>query len=431
MVPAKTVDSQTGLLVNDMDYWTNWEPIELGAGSTIVRAHEGYRYRVSLYKGAYDESLVKTYAYDVESNWTTFCAQVPEEGWQTGSYTFEQPCFARITVQRIDGFQAVRELRLDEVVDLQVVQPQEPSQPAWAQAEIERVANRVAELREPGDLVLVELSGIHYSTGCIWPQTARNVRAVCKRIKPAAIVQLGDVSDGLTPASVMRSFAQRVLGDLDGCGVPVFSCIGNHDVNRFRGNTQQLSKQECSQLYVGRAIPWYYQDFSHARVRCVFLDSFDPARKQRYGFSERQVWWLRRVLHKTPRDWKVLVFSHVPPLAEIHYWSDVIFNGPRMMGILERFDKRRPGSVLGFVHGHSHVDQVYWKQSFPNVSMGCAKLEDFEERKPEGSFTPARQLGTASQDLWNVLVVKPRENRLCWVRFGAGDDDEVITYDPR
>lgn len=427
MVPAKSVDPETGLLSYDEECWTNWEPIEMGTGGAIAGARAGYRYRVACYDGTYDESLVHEYSYDAESNWTTLAACTAPGEWLEGTTTFQRDCFVRITVQRVDGFQAVRPYELGQMVELDYVPPVVGDLAGWAREEIDRVAARVAALREPGDLVLVTLADIHYSTGCIWPDTARNVQAVVKRVCPDAIVQLGDVSDGIAPLDVTLSFVTRVLGDLHACGVPVLSCVGNHDVNYFKGNDQRLTRAQCAHLYLGRTEPWYYRDFDAARVRCVFLDSFDPMRKERYGFDAREVGWLRVVLKTTPRDWRVLVFSHVPPLPEIHYWSDTIENGQRVMDVLERFNGKRPGAVMAFVHGHSHVDQVYWKQSFPIVSIGCAKFEDFTECKPEGSTTPKRQLGTASQDLWDVVVVKARENTLHFVRFGAGEDREVTS----
>ena len=124
---------------------------------------------------------------------------------------------------------------------------------------------------------------------------------------------------------------------------------------------------------------------------------------------------------------KVVVFSHVTPAAEIHYWSDTIRNGEMLLRMLARFDAHRGGAILGLVHGHSHVDQVYRRADvpFPIISVGCAKFEDFEECKPAGSTTPKRAQDAATQDLWDVLVVKPDANRLEFVRFGAGTDRSV------
>jgi hypothetical protein len=38
-------------------------------------------------------------------------------------------------------------------------------------------------------------------------------------------------------------------------------------------------------------------------------------------------------------------------------------------------------------------------------------------------------MGTASQELWDVLILKKDEPRLQLIRFGAGDDRSVTCYD--
>ena len=427
MIHAKSVDPETGLLHDDEGCWTNWEPVELGAGSAIASVREGYRYRITWYRGGYDESLSREYCYDEESNWTMLAGATDPGRWLIGPTALSQDCFVRVTVRHEDGLEASGPRTLGDAIELKYVEPAVASMPAWAQSEVDRVAARVDELRDSDDLVLVVMSDIHYSTGCIWSQTARNIHAMVNRISPDAIVQLGDVSDGMTPPDVTISFATRVLGDLQRCGVPVYSCVGNHDTNYFGGNDRPFSKADCARLYLGRDDPYYFVDFAHAHVRCVFLDSFEQARRERYGFSSSEVRWLKRVLKELPQGWKVLVMAHVPPLPEIHYWSDVILNGDRLLSVLSHFDRSKYGAVLGYIHGHSHVDQVFRKQGvpFPIISIGCAKFEDFEECKPQGSFTPKRVMGDTSQDLWNVVVVKPDEGRFEFVRFGAGESKSV------
>ena len=428
MMAAKAVDPETGLLCFDKDSWTNWEPVEMGAGSVIAGARDGYRYRIARYARKYDESLAREYCYDEESNWTTLIPGSADGEWARGDCKFVEDCFVRITVQREDGFESVRPYTLGEMVELEYVPPVEAPLPAWAGDEVNRVVKRVGKIREPGDLVFVVLTDIHYATGCIWPETARNLRAIADRLHPNAVIQLGDVTDGLAPVEITRSLISRVFDDLERCGAPVYSCIGNHDVNYFRDNEERLSKGECARLYLDRESPWYYVDFDSSRLRCLFLDSFDPARRRRYGFSACELRWARQIIDKTPGDWKLLVFSHVPPLAEIHYWSKSIVNGPRLIRMLERRNRRYPGSVLAFIHGHNHVDQIYRRQSFPIVSIGCAKYEDFPEYKPDGGITPAREAGTSSQDLWDILVVKADGRALHFVRFGAGDDRDVVIH---
>ena len=429
VIAGKAVDGQTGQLVPDDACSVNWEPVRLEAGS-IITPHAGIACRLWAYADGFEESLVRSYSYDAESNWTTARPGLFPEVWGTASVTIPETCFVRIGVRRSNGEPVVADTLADVVEIRQEETPVAPIAPHFL-AEADRVCDEVEACRSTDDLVLVLLSDVHYSTGCIWPETARNIRMVAERLKPDAIVQLGDVTDGLVPVRVTLSFVERVLGDLAACGLPVLGCIGNHDANYFKGNAQRLSDDDCAQLYLGQSDPWLVQDFPAQKMRCVFLHSFDPEARERYGFPLYEVFWAQRVLYETPRDWKVLVFSHVPPMPEIHYWSDTIRNGDLMMRMLTRFDRSRKGAVLGFVHGHSHVDQVYRRPDvpFPIVSIGCAKFEDFEECKPDGSTTPKRMQGTASQDLWDVLVVKRDEARLEFVRFGAGANRSVEKHD--
>ena len=394
----------------------------MGAGSAVVCALEGFRYRVALYRREFDESLARQHFYDAESNWSTYAHTTPSDEWLTGTFVFDEDCFVRITVQRVDGFQAVRPYRMDEMVVLEQANPPVPPMPDWAQAEVDRVSERVEGIREPGDLVFAVLADIHYATGCIWPQTARNLHAVAKSVHLDAVVQLGDIVEGVAPLDTTLSHVTRVLTDLHSCGSPVYSCVGNHDTNCFSQEGRSLSKRECAQLYLGEDEGYYYVDFDESRLRCIFLDSFELSRKECFGYDWRQVAWFLQVLHKTPRDWKLLVFSHVTPCAEFHYWSETIVNGPLVLRALEARNRACPGSVLAVVHGHGHADQLYSTQSIPFVSIGCAKFSGSENCKPEGSVVPERKLGTASQDLWDVIVVKIREGRLHLVRFGAGED---------
>lgn len=96
-----------------------------------------------------------------------------------------------------------------------------------------------------------------------------------------------------------------------------------------------------------------------------------------------------------------------------------------MVEILEKFLEKREKGVLGWIHGHNHADQVYLGRRFPIISLGCTKLEDFKDKKPEGAITPDRRPETISQELWNVLLLQRDSSCLKFVRFGAGEDIKV------
>ena len=77
---------------------------------------------------------------------------------------------------------------------------------------------------------------------------------------------------------------------------------------------------------------------------------------------------------------------------------------------------------MAYVHGHNHADQIYEKRDFPIISLGCNKCEYFVDKKPKGSITYERKLGTVSQDLWDAMVINTDQNQIDFIRFGAGDD---------
>jgi hypothetical protein len=44
--------------------------------------------------------------------------------------------------------------------------------------------------------------------------------------------------------------------------------------------------------------------------------------------------------------------------------------------------------------------------------------------KKGSAIAPERKLNTASEDLWDVLVIRPQSRKINTVRFGAGEDRE-------
>lgn len=424
LVPGRGVDPETGRLVEDPSAACTWMPGRVGAGD-VLRPRPGMEMLVLMYGGDPDPDLIYTYSYQDESNWAPYRPERSRATFSSDEFEVSEGGLARVVVRRPDGAATGDGVRLAELVEVERAPSPEVPVPRYFRDEARRVADRVAELRRPGDLVLLLVSDIHWAAGCPWDDTVRNLREVASLVSPDALVQLGDLTDGLVPAQVTREVVGDLLGDLGATGLPVYGCLGNHDANYFRGNPDSLGRRERSELYLGRGEPTYLVDFPEARVRALFLDSFDPMREERYGFSLGQLVWVARALATTPSGWSVVAFSHVPLLASMHVWSEHILHGVAMRRLLQAFDRVRGGALVTYVHGHNHADQVSYLHGFPIVSVGCAKIEDFSEHKPQGSSTPHRRWGDATQELWNVLVVSSETRTAHFVRFGAGQDLEV------
>ena len=414
------VDETNGELVKKAGFITNYIPVQVHEGDVIRPVSDDTVYSYSFYSDTVPDSLIYTYSYSPDSNWTTFNAELSDFQWSARERSVRCDGFIRITVKVSDGDESLH--RFDDLFSIEKKTQEEYRIPEWMKNEAELTAEKVKTVRKPDDAVFLLLADTHYATGCTWNDTRGSLQLVYDMIGPSGIIHLGDFTDGLMPCRHTEGISSAVVSELHSISDRVFACVGNHDKNRFRGNPNGMSDKECASLYLGRKKPWYYIDLPENKLRLIFLDSFDPDRKERYGFSRREVLWLRSVLFHTPEDHKVLMLSHVTPIAELHVWSSSIRNGERILRALERFQRRRRGSVLGWIHGHSHADQIWTARSFPIIGIGCSKLESFQEHKPEGSVTWPRKKDGPSQELWDVLVVHADDGRMDFIRFGSGED---------
>ena len=100
-------------------------------------------------------------------------------------------------------------------------------------------------------------------------------------------------------------------------------------------------------------------------------------------------------------------------------------NGEELLDILEECNAMPQYQVAGFFYGHTHADYVFGECSFPVISVGCAKLEYFTDKKPKGAVAWRREADTVTQELWDSVLIDFDAQRLRMVRFGAGEDREV------
>ncbi len=423
LFPDRTVNPEDGLLRPEAGTFVNPEPVFVPAGTTLRPRSSRLSYRLFGYGGEICPQLLYTYVYQPESNWTSYRRDAFPAEWRSGDARVGAEGWLRAAVRPEEGAGPLR--YFDEAFDVRLPEGYcAPPEPTWIAREAESVAGRVRKLRRPGDRVFLLLADTHYATGGNWPDTLAGLRRTAERIGPDAVIHLGDLTDGLLSRALTERFAGCVLEDLKALGLPVYLCIGNHDTNYFRGNPERIPIPDCARFYLGRERPYYFVDLPGDGLRLFFLDSFSAGRRERYGFSDEELRWFGGALSRAPKGARILVFSHVTPLAEMHVWSGTILNGPEMLSLLSRHGGRRGRRALGWICGHNHADQILHKYPFPIVTIGSGKTECFPEHKPWGAATPRRQPGTRTQELWDVLLVH-REGDLDFVRFGAGGDRGV------
>ena len=290
----------------------------------------------------------------------------------------------------------------------------EASPASWIDGACTAVRERAAGLIGADTLKLALLTDTHYVINGTWEDTAHSLLRMHELIAFDAVLHLGDLTDGMLPAEGTRAFEKIVKDDMNALGVPVHIVPGNHDYNYFRGNPAWIYPET----------PRFCVDFDARRLRLICIDSFDPAERLRYGFTDACIRWLESALHGMPAGFSAIVFSHVTPLVRLQAWAADIRGRVDLMAVLDRY----ADGILAFVNGHNHCDLLFndlYNGKFPIVSVNASKCECFYEHKPEGGVTPHRRLGDGTQECWDVLLADGARRRLDFVRFGAGRDRVV------
>ena len=379
-----------------------------------------YVYAVATYSLQREEKYLYSYDYKVDETWTTYQKDLTVDSYNQEPYVFLQECFFRICVKKVDG-KIVTDEDVDNISDnlcfwgqMEYFSPK----PCFKE-EIEKKATEVLEKRDLLKMCL--LTDSHYTVNGTWEDTTDNIEKVLKKAPVDAIVHMGDFTDGMTSEKVTSDYVEKMMQDLLRNQIPVFVTPGNHDSNYFKNNPEPLSKEKQMKLFHLQS-PDYFVDYHDYKIRCLFLWSYDYQSPIPYGFDEEQINWVQTALDSTPKNYKVLIFSHEAPLARLDYWSDIIRNGEKLVTVLEEYNKREECQILAYIHGHSHAEQVYRGSGFPIISIGCNKCEYFTDKKPDESNTYERRPDTCTQDLWDILIADPKEEKLEFIRFGAGEN---------
>ncbi|WP_310550752.1 metallophosphoesterase family protein [Paenibacillus glufosinatiresistens] len=401
-------------------------------GSQIILRDVRYLFNVATYSLEVNPKYIYTYDYEPECSWTTYNGDLNGNTYRQENYVFEQECYFRLCFKRTDGgaFTSEDEGRFGMIVDFEQGEASFSDKPFFRE-EACKTAASLLEQAAADAVMLAVVTDSHYTVNGTWDDTASNIAMVHNMAAFHGIVHLGDLTDGMLPAELTRDYAEMVMQDLIANQVPLYVVPGNHDSNYFMGNPEPFEVKAQADIYLSYTdrytvregkLPNYYFDYPESKLRCFVLHSFDYREDVRYGYAEETLDWLSQSLQCTETGYSILLFSHVPPLANLHYWSNEIRNGEALISLLEDYQRESSNEILGLVHGHNHADAVDLERDFPIISIGCSKLEYFTDKKPKGSYTPPRQRGTVSQDLWDAVRITPSQSRIDLIRFGAGED---------
>lgn len=400
-------------------------------GDSLHICNENYLFAPAIFSLERNPVYIYSYAYQQEENWSTYTGNLTPDGYRQEDYLFSEECWFRVCVRRKDGEDLTEP---DAQCAGKLIEfyhgEREYKEKPWFSQEIKDTVESIKRADNPHTMKLCLLTDTHFAVNGTWEDTAYNIRRVAEDAGFDAIVHLGDITDGMLSKELTAKYVGRIIDDLERCQVPVYITPGNHDSNYFRNRENTLTVSEMREVYrlkgreEGRLD--YFIDVPEYSVRMIFLNSFDDSACIRYGYTEEQLKWIKDVLYEAGKGTRFLIFSHDAPLAKLDYWSFYVRNGENLLDILEECNASEQYQIAGFFYGHTHSDYVFQECSFPVVSTGCAKLEYFPDKKPKEAVTWHREADTVTQELWDSILIDFKSQRLKLVRFGAGDDREIL-----
>ena len=306
--------------------------------------------------------------------------------------------------------------------------------------EIAKTKASLYKLMNEPCLVFPMIADIHYKASKDCPDlidiTMENMVALSKDIRFDFIACLGDIVEGDRTQAETESLVDHIYDQFMRINAPYYPAIGNHDENWEHG---AFSHQQLHRIYMRNTFDVmfdqtsmcgtnFYKDFYGLGVRCIFLNSINGGT---FGFSEATCGWFEKALDTT---FDVYVFSHVSPVrAHQHdYWYH--YNDDRIAEAI----KAAPNFKM-FFNGHSHFDCEFTApfntdktagrkyNPFLAYSLTCNKFVNNEQpgkNWPAHASQPFRELGTVTEDCFDIVVIRPKSGKVNTVRFGAGVDRE-------
>lgn len=280
-----------------------------------------------------------------------------------------------------------------------------------------------------------------------WDDTAAAINAVDKLCNFDLLIHGGDMIQGSLPKAQSVELAQyQVNGLREIAGDNTLIIAGNHDTNTIYNNmAEPISESEMITLWRywndGFTYPagklYGYRDYGENGIRVVKLHScmnngLSGISEGSWGFPQEEIDWVRDTALDTQND--VIFFAHMACTQEYQGTAEINAprNGPALRRVIDDF-VTSGGNVVGIISGHAHYDYMNKYSNFTEVLTGFAKytadmpvsdgtpVSDYRV-PPEGAVTYGRKAGTATEVLWDAVVVNPDTKQVSIIRCGAGAD---------
>ena len=260
------------------------------------------------------------------------------------------------------------------------------------------------------------------------------IKYMDKSVSLDFILNTGDFFDGNLSREQLSEQINAINKKLLETGKNIITAIGNHDIHysyasnedTFDYNSQYnyylTTMSHCSGYNDKTNKTDYYLDFDKFNLRMVVINSNNDTGGE-YKFNKPETnEWLRNTALSTPDDYSILFISHLAPLKR-HNPANSPYGGKAFSDLLEGYETDSK-KIVGQLYGHSHMDNTF-AEPYLAVSSGCQKFNQSDGGSNQGWDYPARSLYTASEQLFNAVILKPQSKVMDVIRFGAGYDRKL------
>ena len=183
--------------------------------------------------------------------------------------------------------------------------------------------------------------------------------------------------------------------------------------------------------------PYYYVDFSERKARLIFLSSYvsqideqEELFEKSCQYGAEQLAWLKTEALQLPEGWAIFLFSHALPKSRFETgtdpWNYMEYASEPAMMLLRQAQKHGI-RIGGWFAGHYACDYETTFCHIPYFLIDSVRPQPIKSLFPNVRKCTERGLGAETEDLWDVLLLKPNQRRIYLLRFGAGED-RVFDY---
>lgn len=342
-------------------------------------------------------------------------------------------------------------------------------------------ATRVKKLQDACTFTFINLTDIHMTLANEFKQKEAIYHAlhISSLFDTNCLTMSGDIYDGRAIAGSTKKRGLAVIQDMintvqSTAKIPVLIGKGNHDDNLWDGSYDQDEygilnndwHRYCVQPFKKRFVldhknkegNYFYIDFPASKIRIVMLNSVDvPYQKNTDGtpkhwgmwehaFQNKQINWLaHQALHLDEAGWGVIILAHHPIRKEMkaaNREEAVPFNAKTIEGIMKAFKEKTyfesnstgtyahhvtvdysqaNGELICYINGHEHYDDVKALDGITYINQLNSKAQN----NNRAAHTPARILGTDSEEAFDVYTIDRKRKKIYATRHGAGKDREM------